>query len=153
MSRTTTSRHAARGGFTLIELLVVITILGILATVVTFSVVREIEKAKVQSAKTQISVFVLALQRYASEVGEYPTSEEGLKVLIEKPADERRARGWKGPYLFNTDVVPPDPWKNDYIYQTTDTGDPPFEIICLGKDGVQGGEGNNADISSRRLGD
>ena len=97
MSRTTPGRRAARGGFTLIELLVVITILGILATVVTFSVVREIEKAKVQSAKTQISVFVLALQRYASEVGEYPTSEEGLKVLIEKPADERRARGWKGP--------------------------------------------------------
>ena len=50
-------------------------------------------------------------------------------------------------------MVPPDPWKNDYIYQMTDTGDPPFEIICLGKDGVQGGEGNNADISSRRLGD
>ena len=153
MSRTTTGRQAARAGFTLIELLVVITILGILATVVTFGVVREIDKAKVQKAKTQISVFMLALQRYASEVGEYPTSEEGLKVLIEKPADERRARGWKGPYLFNTDVVPPDPWKNDYIYQTTDTGDPPFEIISLGKDGAQGGEGNNADISSKRLGD
>ena len=153
MSRTTTSRQGARGGFTLIELLVVITILGILATVVTFSVVREIEKAKVQQAKTQLSVFMLALQRYASEVGEYPTTEEGLKVLIAKPADERLARGWKGPYLFNTEVIPPDPWNNDYIYQTTETGDPPFEIISLGKDRAQGGEGNNADISSRRLGE
>ena len=152
MPRETTGRSSAQGGFTLIELLVVIAILGILAGVVSFSVIRNIDDARVTRAKLQIAQFKAAVQKYNIDTGHYPTTEEGLRTLVEKPSDETQARSWKGPYL-EAEEVPLDPWKNEYIYQSPGTGNADFEITSYGKDGAQGGEGFYADISSRRLGD
>jgi general secretion pathway protein G len=152
MPRKTTGRSSAQDGFTLIELLVVIAILGILAGVVSFSVIRNIDDARVTRAKLQIGQFKAALQKYNIDTGRYPSTEEGLQALIDKPADETMARLWKGPYL-EADEVPLDPWKNEYIYQSPGTGTADFEIISWGKDGAQGGDGFSADISSQRLGD
>lgn len=151
MSLKATERSSGQSGFTLIELLVVIAILGILAGVVSFSVIRNIDDARVTKAKLQIGQFKAAVQKYNIDTGRYPTTEQGLRALIEKPADEVLARSWKGPYL-ESEEVPLDSWKNEYIYQSPGSGNAEFEIISLGKDGVQGGEGNNADVSSRRLG-
>jgi general secretion pathway protein G len=142
----------AQGGFTLIELLVVIAILGILAGVVAFRVVREIDKARVAKAEQQIEQFKTAVEKYYIDVGEYPPNDQGLQALLEAPSDENRAKLWDGPYLL-TEVIPLDPWKNEYIYRTTESELVPYEIISYGKDGVEGGESTNTDISSRRLGD
>lgn len=146
-----TSRSRAREGFTLIELLVVMAILGILATVVTFSVFREVDKARVTAAEQQIAQFKVALQKYCMDVGLPPSNEQGLEGLLERPGDEALGKGWAGPYM-ESDAIPLDPWKRKYIYRTTDSEAVPFEIISYGKDGVEGGEGVNADISSRTLG-
>lgn len=148
----TLNRTKAQGGFTLIELLVVIAILGILAGVVSFNLIRHAEEARVTKAELQIAQFKSAVQMYCIHVGHYPTTEDGLKALIERPTEERLAQLWKGPYLEDTDQIPLDPWGREYIYMSPGSGESAFEIISLGKDGAQGGEGNNADISSRRLG-
>jgi general secretion pathway protein G len=140
-------------GFTLIELLVVIAILGILAGVVSFGVIRYVDDARVTRAKLEIDKFKSAVKMHYIDTGRYPSAEEGLRGLIEKPGDENVARSWKGPYLEDVEDVPLDPWKNEYIYMVPGSGNAAFEIISLGKDGAQGGDGNNADISSRRLGE
>lgn len=150
MSLSRGTRTSAQGGFTLVELLVVIAILGILAGVVTFRVVREIDKARVARAQTQIEQFKLGIEKYYIDVGQYPPNDQGLQALLEKPSDETRAKMWDGPYL-HTEEIPLDPWKNPYVYRTTDSDLIPYEIICYGKDGVEGGEGTNADVSSRKL--
>ncbi|MBN1916397.1 MAG: type II secretion system major pseudopilin GspG [Verrucomicrobia bacterium] len=141
----------ARQGFTLIELLVVIAILGILAGVVSFSVFREVDKARVTAAEQQIAQIKVAMQKYCLDVGSPPSNDVGLQALIERPSEENQAKLWGGPYL-ETDEIPLDPWRRPYIYRTTDSEAVPFEVISYGKDGVEGGEGTNADISSRKLG-
>jgi len=146
-----TPRSRAREGFTLIELLVVIAILGILASVVTFRVFREIDRARVRKAEQQIEQFKLAIVAYYTHVGQYPPNDMGLRALLERPSDEKLAKAWDGPYL-ETETIPLDPWRNDYVYQTSDNELVPYVIISYGKDGVEGGEGVNADISSRTLG-
>jgi general secretion pathway protein G len=150
MVLTKRNRTGAQGGFTLVELLVVIAILGILAGIVSFSVIRHIDDARVTRAVLQIGQFKTAIQKYYIDVGQYPPTDVGLKALIETPGDEKIAKYWKGPYL-DTEEIPLDPWKNEYIYQVPGGGTAPFEIISLGKDGAAGGEGNNADVSSRKL--
>jgi general secretion pathway protein G len=143
----------ARQGFTLIELLVVIAILGILAGVVAFGVVRYLDEARVKKAKLQVANFKTALDAYKIDVGNYPSQDVGLKALIEPPSDERAAKNWKGPYM-DIDKIPLDPWGAEYIYELSTypgTGVDRVEIISYGKDGAQGGDGYNADISNRTL--
>jgi len=155
MTQRHTDRSRRQDGFTLIEIMVVIVILGILAGVVSFGVIRYIDDARVKQAKIQITNLKSALQAFSIDTGSYPTQEEGLQALIEPPTDERAAKLWKGPYL-ESDEVPDDPWGNEYFYQVSEypgTGAQRVEIISYGKDRAQGGEGYNADISSRKLAD
>jgi general secretion pathway protein G len=151
MSDNSRDRLRAQEGFTLIELLVVIAILGILAGVVTFRVVKEIDKARVTKAEQQIQQFRLAVDKYYMDVARYPSNEQGLRALIERPSEENLAKLWDGPYL-QTDVIPLDPWQNEYVYRASDDELVPYEIISYGKDGVEGGEGTAADVSTRTLG-
>lgn len=152
MTQRHTDRSRRQDGFTLIEIMVVIVILGILAGVVSFGVIRYIDDARVKQAKIQIVNLKFALGAFKLDMGRYPSQEEGLQALIEPPADERAAKLWKEPYL-DSDKVPLDPWGSGYLYQVSEypSGGERIEIISYGKDGVQGGEGYNADISSRKL--
>jgi general secretion pathway protein G len=131
-----------QSGITLIELLVVITILGILATaVVTSGIMRAPGKAKIGVATTSIQSFEASLNHYAIDVGNYPTTEEGLESLWTAP-DE--ADGWDGPYVQKPQFT--DPWKNPYVYRSpSDRPGYEYEIVSMGPDGK---EATEDDITS-----
>ena len=129
-------------GFTLIELLIVIVILGMLAALVGPRLMGKLGKSKRQIAKMQIEMLGEALDQFKLDVGRYPTTEEGLKALIENPGVE----GWDGPYLKKK-KIPKDPWGRDYIYRCPgEHGE--YDLFSYGADGRPGGEGEDADITS-----
>jgi len=129
-------------GFTLIEILVVIIIIGMLAALVGPALFKRLGSSKQKIAKTQIELLGVALDAFRLDVGRYPTTEEGLKALIENPGIE----GWDGPYLRKR-KVPLDPWKRAYIYRCPgEHGE--YDLYSLGSDGKPGGEGEAADVKS-----
>jgi len=133
-------------GFTLIEIMVAAMILLILISVAGFVVTRNIGKAKVISAKNQIQIFAMALNSYFLDCGTYPTTDQGLKALWEKPVLEPVPEDWEGPYLDK--FVPDDPWDRAYEYTTPGPHGLPFGIRSFGADGLEGGEGSDRDITS-----
>jgi len=134
--------HKREEGFTLIELLVVLIILGLLSALVAPKFFGKIEKAKTKTAKAQIELFGAALDDFRLDNGRYPTTEEGLKALREKPGD---LETWDGPYLPKP--IPSDPWGRPFHYQSPgEHGD--YDLFTYGKDGVEGGEKDNKDIVS-----
>ena len=134
-----------RRGFTLIELVVVIIVLGLLAGLVGPRILGRVSEAKTTTARTQIDLLGVALDSYRLDNGNYPTAEQGLAALRERPAREPVPANWKGPYLRKG--VPLDPWGRSYIYRTgTGEATTGFELQTLGKDGKPGGEGEDADI-------
>jgi general secretion pathway protein G len=141
-------RRAGDGGFTFIEILVAMMIVFILLGSAGFVYFRYVARARVVAAKDQIPVFELALNSYLTDSGAYPTPEQGLKALWEKPILEPVPRSWDGPYL--TKEVPKDPWGHDWVYRVPGPNNLPFAIISYGSDGAEGGEGDAADIVSWR---
>ncbi len=138
-----TIRRKSERGVTLIEMLVVITIIGLIAGLVTVNVIRQGESAKRTAARAQISSFMNALGIYKLDTGVYPSTAQGLEALRVKPGD---MANWAGPYLPKD--VPMDPWGRPYEYKFPgEHGDEP-DVISLGADGQPGGDGNNADIVS-----
>ena len=143
-------------GFSLIEVMVVIIILGILASVVAPKLMNRTDDAKLVKAKVDIESIVTALKLYKLDNGVYPSTEQGLKALIEKPSVGVIPKKWKiGGYLPK---LPEDPWQNPYKYvspsqKRTPSGAPlgEYEIMSLGTDGEVGGEGINADITNLNL--
>lgn len=146
MRTTTYPLDDREGGWTFIETLVVIGIILILTASVGFMAFRYLEKAKNVSARSQIETFSLALDAYYLDCGRYPTAEQGLGVLWERPSTEPIPAGWNGPYLSKK--VPLDPWGAAYEYIVPGQNGLPFGIRSLGADGREGGEGNDADVSS-----
>jgi general secretion pathway protein G len=134
---------SATKGFTLIELLVVLVILGLLAGLVGPRVLSYLGGAKSDTARLQIAEFGAGLDLFYLEIGRYPTTEEGLIALIERPSD---TSNWNGPYLKKK-TIPKDPWGNDYIYQSPGENGP-YDLYSFGMDGTEGGEGDNKDIVS-----
>jgi general secretion pathway protein G len=131
-----------RRGFTLLELLVVMVIIGLLAGYVGPKFFGQIGKSEVKAARAQIDALQKSLDQYRLDVGRYPSTEQGLAVLVAKPADEPK---WQGPYLAK--AVPKDPWGNDYQYRAPgEHGE--YDLLSLGKDGRPGGEGEDADLTS-----
>lgn len=134
-------------GFTFIEIMVVVAILAILAALVVPRIMGRTDDAKRTAAKVQIRNIEGALQLYKLDNGVYPSTEQGLKALIEKPSVGVVPKKWKiGGYL---DKLPEDPWGNPYKYMSpapAQRGD--YEIMSLGTDGEVGGEGVNADITN-----
>lgn len=129
-------------GFTLMELLLVLVIIGLLSAIVAPSLYQRIKPAKVTAAREQMSNFSIALDSFFVDVGRYPTTSEGLKVLRVKPESSEM---WKGPYLQKE--IPTDPWGKPYIYRSPGRNGG-YEIVSYGEDGREGGEGDNADINS-----
>jgi len=131
-----------QAGFTLIELIVVVMIIGLLAGLVVPQFMKQSERAEAKTAKAQIELFGTALDTFRLDVGRYPTSQEGLAALMQKPGGADR---WDGPYLKKD--LPPDPWGKPYIYKSPgDHG--VYDIVSYGADGAPGGDGNNRDITS-----
>lgn len=129
-------------GFTLLELLVVMVIIGLLASYVAPRFFDQIGKSEIKATRAQLDAFDKALATYRVDVGHYPTTEQGLKALVERPADEAK---WSGPYLAK--ALPLDPWGHAYVYRLPGDANHDFELLSYGKDGQSGGAGENADIS------
>ncbi len=133
-------------GFSFIEVMIVVVILAILATLLIPRVMGRTEDAKRAATKAQIANMESALQLYKLDNGNVPSSEQGLKALVERPSSGPAAPNWKaGGYLPK---VPVDPWGFPYKYTTPSIQGGEFEIISFGADGTPGGEGKNADIVS-----
>ena len=126
-------RKRNNGGFTLLELMIVIVILGILGAIVAPKFMDEPHKARVVQAKMQIENLSTAVKKFYLDNGFYPSTEQGLEALVTRPA------------IGKTPKIPKDPWGNDYVY-TAPGQKVPFEIMSLGSDGAEGGEGEAADI-------
>ncbi len=124
-------------GFTLIEVLVVVVILGILAAVVVPNVMGREEQARIVKAKQDIRVLVSALKQYKLDNYQYPSTDQGLEALVQKPAGNPPAPHWpEGGYL---DHLPKDPWGRPYLYLNPGLHGP-VDVYTLGPDGEQGGE-------------
>jgi len=129
-------------GFTLIEIMIVVIIIGLIAGLVGPRLFGKLTQAKQKAAKAQIELFGTALDAFRLDVGRYPTTEEGLKALREKPSG---LDAWKGPYLPKE--IPVDPWGKPYIYKSPgEHGE--YDLLSYGLDGVEGGEGENQDVTS-----
>jgi len=137
------AREDGERGFTLIEMLVVITIIGLIMALVGPRVLNYLSESKAKAAKIQILSFGSALDLFFLDTGRYPTSNEGLAVLTQRPGD---AATWNGPYLRGT-VVPADPWGRPYVYRSPGEHGP-YDIVSYGEDGREGGTGTATDITS-----
>jgi general secretion pathway protein G len=134
-----------QSAFTLIEILVVVAILGILAAIVVPRVMDRPDEAKRVAAKADIAAIVQSLKLYRLDNGFYPTTDQGLVALVQKPASNPVPGNWKqGGYL---ERLPKDPWGSDYQYlQPGVKGE--IDVFSLGADRARGGEGSGADIGN-----
>lgn len=115
---TTFKRRPPRGGFTLMEVMLVLMILVIIASMAVMALGPMRKKARIKAAETQINVFKGPLQAYEMDIGEFPSSSQGLDALLAAPSDLANQDKWFGPYLdAKGNVVPKDPWGNDYVYE------------------------------------
>ena len=135
-------------GFSFIEVMVVIIILGLLSSVVGVYLFDSAEKAKADATKTQIRGLETALDLYRLHNSRYPSSEQGLEALLERPEVGIIPKNWNGPYLRGK-KLPEDGWDSPFGYISVNGND--YEIISLGADGIDGGLDLDADISSSDL--
>lgn len=134
------ARKSRKAGFTLVELMVVIAIIAILATIVGVNVLSAMDDADQAKAQAQIRNFKTALTAYKLKFKSFPSSSEGLEALVSNA---------KGTNFLDQSKLPLDPWNNPYQYTLQDSRT--FIVVSYGADGVQGGSGPDADISSESL--
>ena len=134
---------ARQCGMTLIEILVVLVLIGIVMGIVGGNFIGQGENAKRKAAKIEIEQIGQTLDLFKLEVGRYPSSQEGLQALISAPAG---VNNWNGPY-WKKGTLPKDPWGNEYKY-TAPGQHGAYDIVSLGADGKEGGDGANKDITS-----
>ena len=143
-------RHAktpTRAGFTLIEILVVIIVIGLLAGLVGPRILGRVSEAKTATARTQVELLGMALDNYRLDNGYYPTTEQGLTALQEKPSREPAPANWRGPYLKK--AIPADPWGRPYGYASPGQQNPrAYDLWTFGRDGESGGEEDDEDVLS-----
>lgn len=138
-------REGKQGGFTLIELMVVVAILGILAAVVVPKIMDNPGKARMVKAKNDVQAIKGALDLYKLDNFNYPSTDQGLQALTQKPAGTPEARNWKqGGYL---ERLRKDPWGNEYQYLNPGVNGQ-IDVFSYGADGRPSGEGENADIGN-----
>jgi general secretion pathway protein G len=141
-------KHRKPLGFTLIEILVVVSILAILGALIVPKIMDRPNEARVVAAKQDIATVVAALKLYKLDNGRYPTTEQSLKALVEKPTSDPVPANWKGGgYL---EKMPKDSWGHDYLYLNPGIKKE-IDVMSYGADGQQGGEGFDADIGSWML--
>ena len=139
-------RHASQRGFTLVEMLVVITIIGLIMSLVGPRVLNYLSESKVKAARIQLQSFAGALDLFYLDAGRFPSTSEGLAVLVQRAPG---VAAWNGPYLKGGSL-PNDPWSHPYLYRSPGEH-APYDIISYGADGQEGGSGVAADISTEKL--
>ncbi len=132
-------------GFTLLELMVVVIILSLLAMLALPRFFGRVDDARITTVRVQIQSLETAIRLFYLDTGFYPTTEQGLKALVEKPGD---AKNWREGGYLEKGMVPKDSWGNDYIYRSPGESGREYEIYSLGRDGKEGGSGIDADIKS-----
>jgi general secretion pathway protein G len=133
-------------GFTLVEIMVVVVIIGILGALVVPKLLGRTGESRVTAARVDISTLMSALKLYKLDNQRYPTTDQGLQALIQKPTSGPAANGWKeGGYV---ERLPKDPWGNAYQYLSPGIHGGEVEIMSLGADGQPGGTGEDADVGS-----
>lgn len=138
------SHNRPQAAFTLIEIMVVVVILGILAATIIPQFMGTTQDAKVSAARSQVAELESAVKRFYVHMDRYPTTKEGLKVLLDAPAGD--AAKWRGPYIK---TLRNDPWGNPFQYVYPGTHHPTsFDLWSRGADGQDGGEGVNADLGN-----
>jgi general secretion pathway protein G len=130
-------------GFTILEVMAVIIIIGLLAAMVARNYFGQVDSARVKTTKASLQILDNAITQFKLDTGRFPTEEEGIKALIEKPTDVINYP--EGGYL-KTMQVPKDAWQHEFVYHLNPESGAPFEIMSYGADGEPGGEGINADL-------
>ena len=136
-------RRHAEGGYSLLEVLIVLTIIALIAALVGPRLMAQLDRSKVTAAHVQMRALQSALETMRLDLGRYPSTEEGLALLVSPPRG-RGAEAWQGPYLDG--AVPADPWGGAYVYQAPDADFERPHLMSLGSDGEEGGTGLAADI-------
>jgi general secretion pathway protein G len=130
-------------GYSILEVMIVLVIIGMALGMVGPQLFRQLDKAKVQTAESQIKLLRTAVGSFYLDMQRYPTDAEALSVLRTVPVGPN-SQLWAGPYL--QEQVPVDPWGNPYIYRVGDSRDRPYFLFSYGADGKEGGEGLDKDI-------
>jgi len=138
------ARPARNAGFTLLEMIVVLVIIGLIMGLIGPRLFGQADRAKLQTAETQVKMLRGALETMRLDIGRYPSAQEGLGILALAPSDPKLATRWRGPYIDGP--VPNDPWSNAYRYDTAPSAFGAFSLYSLGTDGEPGGEGDAADV-------
>ncbi len=136
-----------QAGFTLIEIMVVVVIISVLIGLVAPNILGRVDEARVTAAQADIATLEQALEMYKLDNQRYPSTEQGIQSLIEKPSGSPQPKNWNPSGYLKKGKLPIDPWGGDYQYISPgSTG--PFELYSLGADGREGGEGYDADIGN-----
>ncbi|QJR16479.1 type II secretion system major pseudopilin GspG [Usitatibacter palustris] len=136
--------HSRAAGFTLLEIVIVLILLGTIMAFVAPKIFGNLERANQARAKANITQIEGQLEIMKLEAGRYPTTSEGLAALITKPGSMEK---WNGPYIKDAGALK-DPWGNDFKYSQPGQNGKAFDIVSMGADGKDGGEGDNKDISN-----
>jgi general secretion pathway protein G len=132
-----------QAGFTLIELMVVLVIIGVLAALIVPNVLDRADDARATAARTDVNNLMQALKLYRLDNQRYPSAEQGLQALVQRPSAGPQPNNWK-PYL---ERLPNDPWGRPYQYLNPGVKGE-IDVMSFGADGQAGGEGKNADVGS-----
>jgi len=129
-----------------LEILIVITILGILASLVAVRMMDRPAEARVMKSQLDIKTLENALKLFKLDNAFYPSTDQGLKALISKPAVGRNASRWRDGGYLEKGALPQDPWGNDYLYMSPGIHNVDFDLWSYGADGQEGGEGEDKDV-------
>ena len=139
---------SSQRGMSLVEILIAITLLGVVGTLVVSNVMDSLREGETETAKIQINNFGKILLDYKRKCGIYPDSDQGLNALVEAPTTGRTCKRYPPNGFLSDNKVPDDPWGNPYEYESDGRT---YTIISFGVDGLEGGEGWDADINSNDL--
>ncbi len=143
----TIAKNSERG-MSLVEILIALTLMGIAGTFVAGKVYERLEEGQIQSAKIQLRALGDRIKEFRRDCSYYPTSDQGLDALLEKPTGGRECKRYANGGYIDGGKVPKDPWDYDFQYESDGKS---FDIITFGADGVEGGEGVDADIRLKDL--
>lgn len=138
----------SQAGMSLIEILIALTLLALAGTFVGGKVFEQLQEGKISSARIQIKSLADRLKEFRRDCNFYPTSDMGLEALISKPEGGRECKRYAPGGYIDGGKVPLDPWDNEFIYESDGKT---FEIKSYGADNAEGGEGADADISSKDI--